>query len=143
MNQSASSSFAYCLECDIDGQVISVLKADELTAAGLQQPLHLRQLVAPASQLKLADFLEAVLQQGVCMEWDMQWRQGAELVWMLVSGFKVYQSVLVVATSRTLNADQQLLEEIMRINNEQAAQIRQLTLENLRLQQQLGQQVGS
>ena len=137
MENHKSVMLDFCLECEYDGRIISVIRSDIHIPYSIEHPVCLQHIVAPASLEKVEQLLQQVQQDGICIDWEVQVPHAEEMRWMLLSAFRVQQALIVIGSSRQVAHDQALLDEIMRINNEQNSQIRQLTKEILELSRQL------
>lgn len=141
MDTNKHHSLDFCLECEFDGSIISVIRSDIHIPYSIERPVYLQHIVAPASLDKVEQLLHQVQQDGICIDWEVQVPHGDTMNWMLLSAFRVQQAVILIGSSREVTHDQTLFEEIMRINNEQNSEIRRLTKEILELRRQI--QAGS
>lgn len=105
-----------------------------------QQPVYLQDLIAEASVPKSKELLEQVDTDGVSIDWELQVKNGKEIVWMVLSGFRVFNKLIIIGSTRKMHYDLALFDEMMQINNDQANQIRELVKENTQLKAQLAKQ---
>lgn len=137
MENTKPTPLDFCLECEYDGRVISVIRTDIPFAYSIDRPVYLQHIVASGSFDKVEQLLQLVQQEGVCIDWEVQVPHADKIIWMLLSAFRVQQAVIVIGSSREVTHDQTLFDEIMRINNEQNTEIRRLTKEILELRRQI------
>lgn len=137
MDNATTPRVDFCLECEFDGSIISVIRSDIAFPYSIEQPIYLQHTVMPASIDKVEQLLAQVQQEGICIDWEIQVPYPPESIWMLASAFRVQNAVIVIASSRKVTHDQSMFEEIMRINNEQNSEIRRLQKELLEMRRQL------
>jgi len=130
----------FCLECEHDGKVLSVLKTSITMYFDQQSPVYLQDLIAEASVSKAAELLQQVDTDGVSIDWELQVKNGKAIVWMVLSGFRVFNKIIIIGSSRKMHYDLALFDEMMQINNDQSNQIRELVKENTQLKAQLAKQ---
>jgi hypothetical protein len=105
-----------------------------------QKPVYLQDLIAEASVSKAEELLQQVDTDGVSIDWELQVKNGKSIVWMVLSGFRVFNRLIIIGSTRKMHYDLALFDEMMQINNDQSNQIRELIKENVRLKEQLAKQ---
>ena len=127
----------FCLECENEGKVLSVMKTSITMDFDQQTPVYLQDLIADASVSKAEELLQQVDTDGVSIDWELQVKNGKSIVWMVLSGFRVFNKLIIIGSTRKVHYDLALFDEMMQINNDQSNQIRELVKENVRLKEQL------
>jgi hypothetical protein len=127
----------FCLECESDGKVLSVIKTSITMDFDQQTHVYLQDLIADASISKAEEMLQQVETDGVSIDWELQVKNGKSIVWMVLSGFRVFNKLIIIGSTRKMHYDLALFDEMMQINNDQSNQIRELVKENIRLKEQL------
>lgn len=111
------------LLCDLNGNLLEVLRDPQGLAAGLQPGMPFARLAARGSLGKALSFLAEIRAQGAAFDWEINLQAGDQIHTLHFSGGKSGE-VFVIAGAENGKFSLALYEEMMRISNEQTNALR-------------------
>ena len=114
------------LWCDPHGVINRISRNDMQLLHHLTVGQSLADLVDEAGQNKMQNFLQAIQEQGAAFDWELNVVDGDRVTTLHFAGVRCAAEEMLVVLARTGNEAMVLFDEMTRMNNEQANQLREL-----------------
>jgi signal transduction histidine kinase len=121
------------LWCDRNGVIGQISRNDTDLLEHLTVGQSLADLVDNAGKNKMQNFLQAIQEREGAFDWELNVVDGDRVTTLHFAAVRFTTEVVLIVLARTSNGVMALFDEMMRMNNEQANQLRQVIKEQTEL----------